>query len=524
MKCSDYIAQELVEAGITEVFSVTGGMIMHLTDSFAKHPKLRVTYMHGEAACVIACESYFRLTGKLACALVTSGPGATNAIPGVFGAWTDSMGVLVISGQCRRDTINHDPLLRQLGDQEIDIVPMVKKITKYCAQIDDPRHIGLHLDKAIHWAKDKRPGPVWLSIPVDIQSLAVESSTMTRSKDIPFLLPDPDIQVKDAYMALKGSHRPVIIAGAGIRISGEVGAFRTLVESLHIPVVTAFNAHDLLEDGHPCLVGRQGTIGDIPGNMAVQNSDCLLILGSRMNIRSVGYDWANFAPKAFKIQVDIDEAEMHKHTLHVDLPIHADVRDFIFSLMGQSIDGYTPYLAQCKEWLNAKAFHYPWVRRLFDTLKEDDIIVCANASACIMPFQEARLKKGQRMYSNSGSASMGWALPAAIGAARGAREGQRVICIEGDGSLQMSVAELATVSHNALNIEIVLIENNGYSSIKQTQERWFPDNLTGFDSKTGVWFPYLDDLSRAYCTIIHRVFVDSKPFNPRFNDWKGVTL
>jgi acetolactate synthase-1/2/3 large subunit len=338
VKLSDYVAQTLVDAGITEVFSVVGGASMHLNDSFAKHPDLRVTYFAHENACVCAAESYFRLTGRLACVCVTAGPGSLNAVTGVHGAYCDSMGMIVISGQCDSRTINRDlrftGQLRQLGDQETPIMEMVRDITKYAEEIIDVYTTKNHLFIALGLATTRRPGPVWLSIPVDIQAREVNPAEM---QDDTLLweeeLPDISNGVHALMDRLVRARRPVSLAGSGIRTAGAVEEFRALVELLGIPVVTAYNGHDLIPSDHPCYIGRQGTIGDIAGNLAVQKSDFLLILGSRCNIRSVSFNWDAFAPKAYKVMVDIDEAELTKPFPKIDLPIHADLKEFLSKLL-----------------------------------------------------------------------------------------------------------------------------------------------------------------------------------------------
>ena len=513
MKTSNYIAQYLVDAGITEVFSVTGGAAMHLNDSFGKHPALRVTYCAHENSCVTAAESYFRLTGKLACVVVTAGPGSLNCVTGIHGAFTDSMGVLVLSGQCDSRTINQDGRLRQLGDQSVDICPIVQDITKYAEEVCEPLAIKAHLHNAIYLAKSRRPGPTWLSIPVDIQGAEIDPERL-RPIVPPWEEKLPAVDYEGLVSRLSMAKRPVILAGSGIRTAGAVEEFLALVDILGIPVVTAFNAHDLLPSDHPCYVGRQGTIGDMAGNLAVQESDLLLILGSRMNIRSIGFNFEAFAPKAYRVMVDVDRAELEKPFPRIDMGIHADLKAFlsgIFPRLAPPSPGYLciDWVQRCLEWKRQypvvkPEYHdtprlnpYVFIEDLFDQLCEDDVIVTANGTACVATFQAAHIKEGQRLYTNGGSAAMGWGLPAAIGASCGAY-GRRIIVIEGDGSLMMSSQELTTISYNKLPIKIFILSNNGYSSIKQTQARAFPDSPTGFSPETGVGFPDLKSLAAAY--------------------------
>jgi acetolactate synthase-1/2/3 large subunit len=492
---------------------------MHLNDALGRCRALRVVCCHHEQACAMAAESYFRLTGRLAAVNVTSGPGSTNAITGVHGAWTDSLGLVVISGQVKRATLvrSFDLPLRQLGDQEVDITPMVASITKYAVMVTDPDSIRFHLEKAIHLARTGRPGPVWLDVPMDVQGAQVDPERLEG------YTPEPEAALTDAELTalarttldrLAQAQRPAILAGSGVRIGGAQDRFLALAERLGIPVTTAFNAHDLLPHDHPLLCGRPGTIGDRAGNFTVQNADFLLVLACRLNIRQISYAWDHFAHRAFQVMVDIDPAELAKPTLHIDLPVPADVGRFLARLLELAgpgpTDAHRGYLAWCRErvarypvvlpeyWAKAAPINpYCFVEALFEQLQEGDIIVTGNATACIVPFQAARMKRGQRLYSNSGSASMGYDLPAAVGAAVGA-PGARIICLAGDGSLQMNVQELATVAYHHLPIKLFVLNNHGYHSIRQTQEAHFPDGPIGYQPDNGVGFPQAEGLAQAY--------------------------
>jgi acetolactate synthase-1/2/3 large subunit len=519
IRVADYIAQTLARQGVTDVFMVTGGGAMHLNDALGRCRALRVVCCHHEQACAMAAESYFRLTGRLAAVNVTSGPGSTNAITGVHGAWTDSLGLVVISGQVKRATLvrSFDLPLRQLGDQEVDITPMVASITKYAVMVTDPDSIRFHLEKAIHLARTGRPGPVWLDVPMDVQGAQVDAERLEG------YTPEPEAALTDAELTalarttldrLAQAQRPAILAGSGVRIGGAQDAFLALAERLGIPVTTAFNAHDLLPHDHPLLCGRPGTIGDRAGNFTVQNADFLLVLACRLNIRQISYAWDHFAHRAFQVMVDIDPAELAKPTLRIDLPVPADVGRFLARLLELAgpgpTDAHRGYLAWCRErvarypvvlpeyWAKAAPINpYCFVEALFEQLQEGDIIVTGNATACIVPFQAARMKRGQRLYSNSGSASMGYDLPAAVGAAVGA-PGARIICLAGDGSLQMNVQELATVAYHHLPIKLFVLNNHGYHSIRQTQEAYFPDGPIGYQPDNGVGFPKAEGLAQAY--------------------------
>ncbi len=521
IKLSDYVAKHLAAYGVQQVFLVTGGGAMHLNDSFGKEPRIQVMCNHHEQACAMAAEGYARVTGKIGVINVTTGPGGINALNGVFGAWTDSIPMLVVSGQVKRETYlrSYDlPGLRQLGDQEADIISMVKGITKYAATVHDPHTIRYHLDRALHLATSGRPGPVWLDVPVDVQSSQVDEATL------PPYDPDEDAapwdmaliatQYREIIGRLQTSPRPVILAGSGVRHAGALDSFDRVICRLGIPVTTAWT-HDLIASDDPLFCGRPGTIGERAGNFTVQNAETLLIIGSRLNIRQVSYNWPAFARHAFKIQVDVDAAELHKPTVQPDLVLHCDARVFLEELDRQLDRGdydaarHRDWLAWCKERVarypvvlpkhrvfNGRINPYHFMEVLFQQLAADDVVVCGNATACIVPFQTAFLKKGQRLVSNSGAASMGHDLPAAVGAAV-ARGGQRVICLAGDGSLQLNIQELQTVVHHQLPIKLFVLNNNGYLSIRLTQTNFF-GNLVGESPSSGVSFPDIVKVAAAY--------------------------
>ena len=543
MRLADYVVQTLVDHDITECFLVAGGASMHLCDAFANHYGIRVTCCATENGCVTAAESYFRLTGKLAVVCVTAGPGALNCVNAVHGAYVDSMGLIVLSGQCDSRTINRDECCRQLGDQEADIYSMVENVTKSANEISLPRNIYWALLCAIHTARSGRPGPVWLSIPVDIQNKEYDT---TETRYFSFTKPTyPDTDYEAIRGKLAEAKRPVVIAGSGIQTAGAAILFQELVNLLRIPVVTAFNGHDLLPSDHQYYVGRQGTIGDIAGNLAVQEADLLLILGSRMNPRSIGFDFEAFSPNSFKIMVDIDRAEFWKPFLKIDMGIHADLRVFLDEFLEFTLikhDGFwrkslaqMEWTDQCKHrqaefpvFVNNNSSEsrdpYNFITRLFGQLRDDDIIVTGNGSAVVCAFQAAKIKEGMRLYSNGGSASMGWALGAAIGAARGARSGQRVICIDGDGSLTMGSPELATINRYNLPIKIFILNNGGYSSIKQTFKRAFPNRPhIGYNHFSGVGLPNFHLLAEAYGLPYRRIDPCSVDYGLNSNELPSVT-
>ncbi|HSZ63824.1 MAG TPA: thiamine pyrophosphate-binding protein [Terriglobales bacterium] len=530
MKLSDYIVGQLAEWGVRHIFLVTGGGAMHLNDSIGKEPRIRYVCNHHEQASGMAAEAYARVSGQPGVVNVTTGPGGINAINGVFGAWTDSVPMLIISGQVKRETCMRSlgiTGLRQLGDQEADIVAMVGGITKHAALVNDPFSVRYHLERAWHLAQSGRPGPCWLDIPVDVQAASIDPASLRSYDPAEDELRQDEVgngkddsprslegNCREVLDRIQNAKRPVILAGTGVRAAHAVAEFDELIHRLGIPVATAWTC-DLIPSDDALYCGRQGTIGNRAGNFAVQSADLLLILGSRLNIRQTSYNWQSFAPRAFKIQVDIDAAEFHKPTVHPDLGIHCNLKYFLPALMRQcDTQEYRPEKhAQWLDWCRERVRRYPvvqdrqrhagpplnpyyFIEQLSDKLTGDDVVVCGDASACIVPFQTMHLRKGQRLISNSGCASMGYDLPAAIGAAF-ARPGKRVICIAGDGSIQMNIQELQTIVHHHLPVKIFVLNNSGYLSMRMTQSGFF-GRLTGESALSGTSFPDMVKVACAY--------------------------
>jgi acetolactate synthase-1/2/3 large subunit len=520
IRLADYVMRRLADWGVRHLFLVTGGGAMHLNDALGRETRIRYICHHHEQAAAMAAEGYARITGKPGVVNVTTGPGGVNALNGVFGAWTDSIPMLVISGQVKRATcrgsLNLDGL-RQLGDQEIDIIRMAEGITKYAVLVNDPQQIRYHLERAFHLAQAGRPGPCWLDIPIDVQSAQIEEDTLEpydpRQDELSWDLDRLSAQCAEVVERIRGAARPVVLAGTGVRAAQALQEFEEVINRLGIPVTTAWT-HDVITSDDPLFCGRPGTIGERAGNFTVQNSDVLLVLGSRLNIRQVSYNWQSFARNAFKIQVDVDAEELHKPTVRPDLAIHCDLKIFLASLRRQ-LTAYTPP-AQHSKWLNwcrelrtrypvvlpnhrqpaGRINPYHLMEQLWEHLAEGDVVVCGDATACIVTFQTASLRKGQRLFSNSGAASMGHDLPAAIGAAV-ARGGQRVICLAGDGSIQLNIQELQTLAHHRLPVKIFVLNNNGYLSIRTTQATFF-GNLVGEGPDSGVSFPDFTRVANAY--------------------------
>ncbi len=574
MKVSDYIAKKLVESGISDVFMITGGGAMHLDDGLGHEPGLHCVFNHHEQACAIAAECYARIHNKIAAVCVTTGPGGTNAITGVVGGWLDSIPMLILSGQVRYDTTARSTGLgiRALGDQEFDIVKAIDCMTKYSEMVIDPMRIRFCLEKALYLAQTGRPGPCWLDIPLNVQGAYVETDellgfdredyenggtgwsahgtgcgacTVCMMKSLPgkpAMIPEDvagqgekrevlpkSVTLDTARQILKKvreAKRPVINAGNGIRIGKAYDVFARVVDKLGIPVVTGWDSLDCMYDEHPLYVGRAGHMGDRPGNFAVQNSDLLLSLGSRLSIRQVGYNYPTWAREAYVICNDIDEEELKKPTIHVDMPVHADVKDLLEKLElvldeeefqpeygPRDKEAVEAWIARCRSWKETypvvqpkhyaagddmPANVYAAIKEISSRLEEDQITVVGNGSACVVGGHAYVIKKGQRFISNSAIASMGYDLPAAIGACV-ADHSKDIILVTGDGSIQMNLQELQTIIHHKMPIKIFLINNGGYHSIRQTQKAHFHEPLVGIgvDSRD-LSFPSMEKLAWAY--------------------------
>ena len=514
IKVSDFIAKFIAEHEDTAktVFMVSGGGNMHLIDSLGKNENLEYVCNHHEQACAIAAEGYARVSNKIGIAYVTTGPGGTNAITGVYGAWVDSIPTMIISGQVKfQTTIASQPELnlRQLGDQEVNIVDIVRPITKYAVMITDKNSIKFHLQKAIYEAKHGRPGPVWLDVPLDIQGAMVDEADL-----IEFEIPEApkfDTKIPQVLDALKAVKRPVIIVGNGVTLAGANEEFLKLIEILKIPVIGTFARYDIVRNDHELFFGRYGTIGNRAANFVVQNSDLIIAIGARLNIRAVSYNWEFFGREAKKILVDIDQNELNKKTIAADIKIKSDAKVFISDLRSALKDeldfGFwleicknyrknyptiEPFRQNVKEWVDSYNF--------FDVLsnhKRDLVYVFGNGTACVSSYQSLRLYENQKVVVNSGCASMGYDLPAAIGAcfANGKKD---TICVTGEGSLQMNIQELQTIIHNKLPIKIFVLNNAGYISIRNTQNNFFKGHKVGSDKDSGVSFPNIVKLAEVY--------------------------
>lgn len=521
IKVSDFIFKHLVEKhNIHHCFLVTGGGAMHLNDSIGHTEGLTYICNHHEQASAIAQEGYFRASGKMCVTNVTTGPGGTNAITGVLGQWLDSIPAIYISGQIKTVTYKNtypDLPLRQLGDQEADIVAVVTPITKYAKTVTNPTEILYELDKAMYLALNGRPGPVWLDIPLDVQAAMVDETSL-RAFDPAELetrwdYETIDKQLDDVLTKLQSAKSPVIYVGNGVRLAEREKQFISLAERLDIPVVTAISGSDIIWYNHPLCFGKPGICGDRIGNIMTQNSDLLIILGTRLSLRQLSYAYDLFAPKAYKVMVDIDEAEMHKPTLKIDLPIHADLRHVIDALLektegkkysfetwkqwGRTIESKLPTLFADNPDMPGYTNSYKFGDELFKQMNAGDVVVTGNGTAYTCTYQAMKVKEGVRVFANQGCAAMGYDLPAAIGAVT-ANENGRTVLVTGDGSLQMNIQELQTLLTYKMPLKIFVLENEGYLAIKTTQKAFFGGKFTGSNPASGVICPNLEKITAAY--------------------------
>ena len=522
IRVADYIMDTLAkEYQVKDIFMVSGGGSMHMVDALGRHPSLKYIANHHEQACAIGAQAYARVVEDLGVCLVTTGPGGTNTITGLFGAWTDSIPMLFISGQVKRETLATDGL-RQLGDQEADLVSMAKPITKYATMIDDPMEVRYHLEKAIFLAKNGRPGPVWLDIPLDIQSSKIDPSKLrgfpeTERKSLVVKIDKQLMQNQVIELAerLKKAERPVLFVGNGIRLAGATSELQELIKKLQIPVLSSFNGMDLVGEENPYFFGRPGTIGWRSANFILQNSDLFISLGSRLNIRIISYNQEALARQAHKVVVDIDQKELHKKTIkNFDTRIQADALEFIKELdksLGPedlpSKDSWLKYCHKTKtqypqlieEHKNMQDYTscYYFVDKLSEMLGPDAVVTMGDGMACVVPYKSFKTKFGQRLILNSGCAAMGYGLPAAVGACFG-HDKRETICLDGDGSIMMNLQELQTIVHHNLPVKIFVLDNDGYLSIRTTQDTYFGGNRVGSGRDSGVSCPDFIKVAQAF--------------------------
>lgn len=517
MKVSDYIISFLNKnCGVDTIFTVSGGGCIFLIDSLGNNKDIKFIPTHHEQTAALAAEGYARMYNKLGACIVTSGPGGTNALTGTLCSWQDSIPVIFISGQVNKEmTTNFTGLnLRQLGDQEFNIVETVKNMTKYSVQVNNPEEIRFHLEKASWLALNGRPGPVWLDIPLNVQSAEIEPDNLKSFYDTdesyeknPIMASDDDILF--VQKKINDAKRPLLIVGNGIRLSGGISELYDLIENINIPVVSAVNGNDIVNEDYKYYYGRFGTHAQICANKLIQESDLILSVGTRLYVRQIGYNFSNFGKNAYKIHVDVDESELSKPTLNTNKKIHSDAKYFLSKLAKlelNKVDSNWISICNSTKIENPKVLqrhrdktdfvsNYYFIERLNNFLPKDHHVVTSDGSANVVTMQVLELHGSQRLFTSTGCAPMGYGLPASIGAAI---NGKKIVCIEGDGSLQMNIQELQTLKHHNLPIKMILINNDGYTSIKITQKSFFDGRFVASEKHSGISFPNFEKVITAY--------------------------
>lgn len=516
IKLSDYVIKRLEETGVKHMFMLPGGGAMHLNDSLGKSKKIQYIGCLHEQACAIAAEAYARVNNTLGLLMVTTGPGGTNALTGVAGAYLESTPVFVVSGQVKRADMINGQGIRQQGMQELNIISVVAPITKYAALVDDPQKVRYHLERALYEATHGRKGPVWLDIPLDVQATVIDEDSLTgftpseasKNKEL-------DEKVLQVIDALNCSERPVLLAGNGIRLANAIPEFEKLCELLNIPVLTTWNGIDLMEETNPLYFGRPGGLGHRYANFMQQNSDFFLSLGARLNLLQTGYNFDGFASAAYKIMVDIDEAELHKINVRPDLPICADAGDFIRTLLkyknriqkkdrsnwfcyGNRLKEKYPIVKpeywEQKDMVNT----YCLLETISNYMTAEDVYVSGSSGSCIdISMQTFRVKKGQRVFCTKGLASMGYGLPSAIGACL-ASGGKRTVGVNGDGGFVMNIQELETIRRLNLPIKLFVLCNHGYGAIQATQTNLFAKKFVDCNEASGLTLPQISRVAEAF--------------------------
>ncbi len=516
----DFVAAQ----GVGHVFMLPGGGAMHLNDSLAAHPKLQFVCNLFEQACTVAADAYAQYTGNLGVAMVTTGPGGTNALTGVAAAYLESTPLLVLSGQVKRPDLVGNRGVRQIGFQEIDIVSIVKPVTKYAVTVMDPQKIRVHLDEALWHATHGRKGPVWVDIPLDVQAAQIDTAALPRF--VPPLVPRKADEVCKAAQRcvelLCSSRRPAVLVGNGVRSAGAVAAFRTWAERVRIPVLTTWKALDMLADNHPLFVGRPGAVGQRAANFTQQTADVFVCLGARLDYGQTAYNHRNFAPRAKRVIVDIDAHEISKLDMDIEVPLVADAGEFLDALQsasaGMNFPDWSSWRERCQEWRvrypvvlpeyrkpQEGVNNYVFVETLGHLLGQGDLLVPGSSGACSeITCQALPAADGLRCLNSQGLGSMGFGAPAAIGACIGSGN-QRTVCIDGDGGFPMNANELTTAVRLGLNIKFFILNNNGYGSIRTTQINYFNSRFIACDPASGLTLPDLEKFTTACGAAFHRI-------------------
>lgn len=510
MRLSDYVIQFLRDKyEIDTVFTVSGGGCIFLIDSLGTTEGVNYVATHHEQAAALAAEGYARMNNKLGACIITSGPGGTNALTGTLCNWLDSIPVIYISGQVNKEmTTNYTGLpLRQLGDQEFDIVQSVKNMTKYAVQVNEPSEIRYHLEKACTLATSGRPGPVWIDIPLNVQSVNIEPDNLDGYNDVIEVISPTQSEIDSLLEKWNQAKKPLMVVGNGVRLSGSLEELYTTLNKTNLPVISAVNGNDIVNSDYEYYCGRFGTHAQIGANNLLSECDFLLSIGSRLYVRQTGYNFEGFAKQAYKVHIDIDENELNKPTLFTNLKIHSDAKEFLRVLNSQNLPQTNKeWLSECVKWSceprvlpkhrNKTEYtsHYAFIEQLSKVIPQDYHIVTSDGSANVVTMQVIDLHGKQRLITNTGCAPMGYGLPAALGAATH----HKIVCIEGDGSLHLNIHELQTMKHYNLPIKLILLNNDGYTSIKISQKAFFNGRFVASEKNSGVSFPNFEKVIRAY--------------------------
>jgi acetolactate synthase-1/2/3 large subunit len=509
-RIADIVASFLVDQGIKDVFTLTGGGAMFLNDGISLNDSINAICNHHEQACAMGAVAYAKYKNGLAAAMLTSGCGSTNAITGLLDAWQDSTSVIFISGQIKRKETsrNAQTNLRQFGVQEADIVSIVESLTKYAVMVNEPEEILYHLEKAVHLATTGRPGPVWIDIPLDVQGFSLDTNELKHFT--PKVEVNQEIKGMDQFIEMyEQAERPIILAGNGVRLSGSVDKLRRFASKNNIPCVVSYLAVDYFEQDNPNYVGRLGIKGDRAGNFALQNSDLIISLGSRLSVCLTGFEYELFARESKLIVVDIDEDEHKKDTVNIDQFIHTDVGGFLENIENKVTSKVSgEWQKKCMHWKNKWPVYqegygtdtvnmYEFIKALSELASKDSIVVSDAGSSYYVTSQSFTLNSNKQRYITSGAqADMGFTLPAAIGACIAAKK--PVVGITGDGSFQLNIQELQTIKHYNLPVKLIVWNNNGYSSIRATQNKFFDGRRIGTDPESGISFPEVEKIANAY--------------------------
>ena len=527
MRLADYLIQRVADLGVKHIFTVPGGGAMHLDDALGCSNELTFVCNLHEQASAIAAEAYARVTNGLGVALVTTGPGGTNALTGVAGAWLESTPCLIISGQVKRADMMGDSGVRQLGSQEVDVVSLASPITKYAVTVMDPGTIRYHFEKAVYLATTGRPGPVWLDIPLDVQAANVEPSSLQGfdASEVPGAELDGDRlahEVAETIALLNDAERPVMLIGNGVRLAGAQELLLEAVDLLGIPVLTTWMGADLLWEDHPLFFGKPGTVASRGANFTLQNADLLLSVGARLDFAVTGYAQDQCARAARKVVVDVDVAEIRKLSMYVDVPVCADAKDFLGGLLRRREDltskDRADWMARCTTWKVSypvvlpeyweqtdRVNTYVFASVLAEELAEDDLIIPGSSGVGIDTFWLTfTVKRGQRLFSTGGLGAMGFGLPASIGGCL-ASGGKRTVSVDGDGGFQLNIQELATLERLGLPVKIFILNNQGYASIRSMQRNHFDGRLMGCDATSGLGLPSLAAVGAAYGLSVSRI-------------------